>query len=210
MSGSYKIIDESGWKRALHCRIFKDSLEPCYCVSFELDITDFLHSVKARGYSFTMALIYTIAKCANEIEEFRYRFLDGRVVLYERINTSFTYINQDTELFKVVRVDMRDTMEEYVREATRTAREQKEYFTGPPQGDVYQFSPLPWISFTHISHTISGKRDSAVPLFDWGKYFSRDGRTILPFTVQVHHSFVDGIHIGKLARLLQTALNADI
>ncbi|MHC1695974.1 MAG: CatA-like O-acetyltransferase [Eubacteriales bacterium] len=210
MSGSYKIIDESGWKRALHCSIFKDSLEPCYCVSFELDITDFLPRVKARGYSFTMALIYTITKCADEIEEFRYRFMDGKVVLYERINTSFTYINEDTELFKVIRVDMRDTMEEYVREATRTAREQKEYFTGPPQGDVYQFSPLPWISFTHISHTISGKRDSAVPLFDWGKYFIRDGHTVLPFSVQVHHSFVDGIHLGKLARLLQDALNADI
>ncbi|WP_341467042.1 CatA-like O-acetyltransferase [Clostridium transplantifaecale] len=42
---------------------------------------------------------------------------------------------------------------------------------------------------------------------DWGKYFERDGRVILPFSVQAHHSFVDGIHIGKLIDLLQKYLN---
>ncbi|MEL7568599.1 MAG: CatA-like O-acetyltransferase [Dehalobacterium sp.] len=30
---------------------------------------------------------------------------------------------------------------------------------------------------------------------------------MLPFSVQVHHSFVDGIHIGKLANSLQNYLN---
>ena len=72
--------------------------------------------------------------------------------------------------------------------------------------DIYQFSPFPWVSFTHISHTDSGRKDNATPLFDWGKYYIRDGRTYLPFSVQVHHSFVDGIHIGMLADALQTYL----
>jgi len=84
---------------------------------------------------------------------------------------------------------------------------QKEYFTGPLGNDVFQFSPFPWVSYTHISHTNSGKKDNATPLFDWGKYFERDERWILPFSVQVHHSFVDGIHIGKLADSLQKYLN---
>lgn len=73
--------------------------------------------------------------------------------------------------------------------------------------DVFQFSPMPWVSYTHISHTNSGKKDNATPLFDWGKYFDRDGKKILPFSVQVHHSFVDGIHIGKLVDSLQNYLN---
>lgn len=65
---------------------------------------------------------------------------------------------------------------------------------------------MPWISYTHISHTNSGKKDNATPLFDWGKYFERDGKWILPFSVQVYHSFVDGIHIGKLVDSLQDEL----
>lgn len=32
-------------------------------------------------------------------------------------------------------------------------------------------------------------------------------KKMLPFSVQVHHSFVDGIHIGKLADSLQNQLN---
>ena len=30
---------------------------------------------------------------------------------------------------------------------------------------------------------------------------------MLPFSVQVHHSFVDGVHIGKLAEKLQQFLD---
>ncbi len=52
-----------------------------------------------------------------------------------------------TELFKVVNVPMKDTMGEYVTLAAKTANEQNEYFTGPLGNDVFQFSPMPWVSY---------------------------------------------------------------
>jgi len=204
---AYKIIDETNWKRAFHCQVFRNSIEPSYCVTFELDITNFLKKVRKEDLSFTLSLIYMVSKCANDIEEFRYRFLDGKIVLYDKINTAFTYLNKETELFKVVNVEMQDTLEQYNSVASRKAEDQKDYFTGPLGNDVFQFSPMPRVSYTHISHTNSGKKDNATPLFDWGKYFDRDGKKILPFSVQVHHSFVDGIHIGKLVDSLQNYLN---
>ena len=149
-----------------------------------------------------------MTECANEIEEFRCRFVDGQAVLFDRIDTAFTYLDSETELFKVVNVPMADTMEEYVTAALKAAREQKEYFTGPLGTDVFQFSPMPWVTYTHISHTNSGKKDNATPLFDWGRYYERDGKVLLPFSVQAHHSFVDGLHIGKLAKALQEYLDA--
>lgn len=207
MANSYKVIDEKNWKRSMHCQIFRNSVEPAFCVTFELDITNFLKEVKSRGFSFTMSLIYIVSKCANGIEEFRYRFVDGQVVLYDRIDTAFTYLDSETELFKVVNVPMMETIESYVAVAQKTAHEQKVYFTGPLGNDVFQFSPFPWVSYTHISHTNSGNKENATPLFDWGKYFERDGKLLVPFSVQAHHSFVDGLHIGKLADSLQDALN---
>ncbi len=207
MSNHYTEIDEKTWKRAMHCMVFRNSVEPAFCVTFELDITNFLPKVKEKNYSFTMAMIYAVSKCANEIEEFRYRFLDGKVVLFDRIDTAFTYLNKETELFKVVNVPMCDSMEEYVSLALKTAEKQKEYFTGPLGNDVFQFSPMPWVSYTHISHTNSGKKDNATPLFDWGRFYEKDGKILLPFSVQAHHSFVDGLHIGKLYELVQKYLN---
>ena len=102
---------------------------------------------------------------------------------------------------------MQDTIEKFVQLATVTAENQKEHFTESVENDVYQFSALPWITFTHISHTDFGNREKAQPIFDWGKYQEREGKFMMPFAVQVHHAFVDSIHIGKLADKLQRYLD---
>ena len=154
-------IDLATWNRAMHGQIFRNSAQPQYGVTFELDITNFLRRVKERGYSFTFSFVFAVTKCANEIEEFLCRFWEGKPVIYGKINTSFTYLDNDSELFKVVNVEMQDTIEEYVSLAANTVREQKEYFTAPMGNDIYQFSSFPWVSFTHISHTESGKKDNA-------------------------------------------------
>lgn len=203
MANIYRVVDEKCWERAMHCMIFRNSIEPAFCVTFEVDITNFLQKIKKQNFSFTIAMVYAVCKCANEIEAFRYRFLDGTIVLYDKIDTAFTYLNQDTQLFKVVNVPMQNKIEEYVELAAKTAREQKEYFTGPLGNDVFQCSPMPWITYTHISHTNSGKKDNATPLFDWGKYYKKNGTFFMPISVQAHHSFVNGIHIGKFADGLQ-------
>lgn len=203
MSNTYQIIDEKTWKRAMHCMVFRSSVEPAFCVTFEVDVTGFRRMVREKGYSFTLAMVYAVCRCANTIEEFRYRFVDGNVVLYDRIDTAFTYLDKETELFKVVNVPMQDSLDEYVKLAARTAEEQKEYFTGPLGNDVFQCSPMPWVTYTHISHTNSGKKENATPLFDWGRYQERDGRIVMPVSVQAHHSFVDGIHIGQFVEELQ-------
>ncbi|MNC81618.1 Chloramphenicol acetyltransferase [compost metagenome] len=70
-----------------------------------------------------------------------------------------------------------------------------------------KFSSLPWITFTHFSHTFSGKSEKSNPMFDWGKYVEKDGRVLMPFSIQVHHSFVDGFYVGKLVEKLQSHLN---
>ena len=40
-------------------------------------------------------------------------------------------------------------------------------------------------------------------LFDWGKYYEKDERVLIPISIQAHHSFVDGIHIGQFVDALQ-------
>ena len=187
----------------MHCFIFRNSIEPAFCVTFEANITNFKRKIKEQGLSFTMAMVYAVCKCANEIEAFRYRVLDGQVVLFDKIDTAFTYMNNETELFKVVTVPFVGNLKEYCESALKTAQEQKEYFTGPLGNDVFQCSPMPWVTYTHISHTNSGKKDQATPLFDWGKYYEKNGEILIPVSVQAHHSFVDGLHIGQFVDKLQ-------
>jgi len=126
-----EIIDLTNWERSLHYQIFRNNVQPQYCVSFELDITHFLEVIKKHNYSFTFSFVFAVSKCANQIKEFRYRFVNGHPVIFDKINTAFTYLNKETELFKVVNVEMTDTLEEYVVLAAKREQEQKEYFTGP-------------------------------------------------------------------------------
>ena len=165
MANQYTVIDESTWERSVHCMVFRNSVEPAFCVTFEADITNFRKKVKEEGISFTLAMVHAVCKCANEVEALRYRFLDGKIVLYEQIDTAFTYLNRETGLFKAVNA--------------------------------------PFVTYTHVSHTNSGKKDNATPLFDWGKYYEKDGRVVIPVSIQAHHSFVDGIHVGQFVDTLQ-------
>ena len=144
MINTYKVVDEKTWERAMHCMIFRNSVEPAFCVTFDVDVTNFLKKIREQNY---------------------------------------------------------------VELAEQTIEGQKEYFTGPLGNDVFQCSTMPWVTYTHISHTNSGKKDNATPLFDWGKFYEKDGRLFMPLSVQAHHSFVDGIHIGKYADKLQKYLN---
>lgn len=203
MANSFKVIDEKAWERAIHCKIFRNSIEPAFCVTFEADITNFKNKISKQGFSFTISMVYAICKTANEIEAFRYRFLNNQIVLFDIIDTAFTYLNPKTNLFKVVNVPFKNNISEYVELATKTAKKQKDYFTGPLGNDVFQCSPMPWVKYTHISHTNSGKKDNATPLFDWGKYFEKDDKIYIPISVQAHHSFVDGFHIGQFVEKLQ-------
>ena len=209
MANRYQIIDERTWPRAMHCAVFRDCVEPAFCVTFEADVTHFREMVKARGLSFTLAMVHAVCAGANEIEAFRYRFLDGQVVLYERIDTAFTYLNRETGLFKVVNVPFLDDMEQYCALAAQMANDQQAYFTGPLANDVFQCSPMPWVHYTHISHTNAGRRDNATPLFDWGKFVEKEGRLMMPVSVQAHHSFVDGLHIGQFVEQLQMILDTE-
>ncbi len=56
------------------------------------------------------------------------------------------------------------------------------------ENDIYQFSPFPWVSYTHISHTESGKKDNATPLFDWENSMKKMEKSIclFPYKCIIH------------------------
>jgi chloramphenicol O-acetyltransferase type B len=207
MAKKYEKVDMETWKRKVHCQRFMNIAQPQYRIAIELDVTNFKSYVKEKNLSFTLAFIFAVSKCANEIEEMRYRFIGNNAILYYSIDTMFTYLDKETELFKFVSVPMQDTMDKYVQLAAMSAKNQKEYFPDTVENDVFMFSALPWLSWTHVSHTDYGDNKNAQPRFCWGKYFEKSGRYWMPFSVQVHHSFVDGIHIAKLATKLQCYVN---
>jgi chloramphenicol O-acetyltransferase type A len=73
--------------------------------------------------------------------------------------------------------------------------------------DLIYITSVQWVSFPHMSQTISLNKDDSVPRLAWGKYFVQGDKILLPFSVQAHHSFVDGIHVGRYIDCLQDYLD---
>jgi chloramphenicol O-acetyltransferase type A len=76
--------------------------------------------------------------------------------------------------------------------------------------DRIHFTALPWIAFTSFSHARNWGREDSIPKMSFGKFIREGERTLLPFSVEVHHALVDGVHVGKyLERFEQMLLEPE-
>lgn len=208
-----QIIDLENWKRREHFEFFYHMDYPQYNICANIDVTRFLHFVKENKWPFYYSMIYAVTKVTDQCENFRYRVRENKqVVLHDRLHPSFTDMSADTtdDLFKFVTLNLEGNIFDFVKQAKEASETQKMYFDYAPligRDDFIYITCIPWVSFTHLSHTISINRDDLVPRISWGKYFEQDGKVLLPFSVQVHHAFVDGVHVGQYFERLQKYLD---
>ena len=204
-------IDLDTWKRKEHFNFFHGMDYPQFNICANIDATNFLKFVKAKRISFYYAMIFASAYAANEISDFRYRIRENQVILHDMVHPSFTDLNEaETDLFKLVTVEMQDDLLEFVKFVEAKSKNQKVYFDLQQQlgrDDLLYITCVPWISFTHLSHTISLNKNDSVPRISWGKYFYDHNQVLLPFSVQVNHALMDGIHIGRYFSYLQSYID---
>jgi len=65
---------------------------------------------------------------------------------------------------------------------------------------------LPWVSFTSFSHARNWRREDSVPKIAFGKFIKKDDRVLMPFSVEVHHALMDGLHVGRYVMRLEEVL----
>lgn len=205
-----EIINLDSWERTTHYKFFKRMDYPQYNICVNIDITNFLAKIEENEIPFYYAMIYAATYALNQVKEFRYRIRGEQVILHDIIHPSFTDMSDGTDLFKMVTVNMEKSILDFTRKAKEKSQNQTDYFVIEDiegRDDLTYITCIPWVSFTHLSHTISFNKDDSVPRLAWGKYFKESDRLLLPFSVQAHHSFVDGIYMGKYIDCLQEYLN---
>lgn len=207
-----KQINLEDWKRKDHFAFFYKMDYAQYNICMDIDVTKFKKFTKQRELSFYYSMIFAVTATINRMEEFRYRIRGGKVVLHDIIHPSFTDMSKDAneDLFKIITVEMGEDLIEFVRKTAKVSKDQNDYFgleklTG--RDDLVYITCLPLITFTHISHTVTLNRDDSVPRISWGKYYEKDSKILLPFSVQVHHALLDGFHVAKYVEALQEVMN---
>ena len=195
-----KKIDIATWSRKQHFEFFRHIASPMYNTCFNVNITNLLAFTRARRLSFNTAMVHITLTAANAIENLKYRLHEDEVIQHDMLHPVFAHIRKGEELFGLVHQQYEDDLSTFASKAKQKADTQVQYFPMDElkgRDDLVFISALPWISFTGVDHTASLKKEDAIPRITWGKYRTENGKTLLPFNIQVNHIFVDGLHVGQ-------------
>ena len=204
-------INIETWSRKEHFRFFSPLDFPFYSLSMTIDVSKFHAFVKNRQISFYYGFIFLCTEAMSQVEAFKYRIHHGKVFLLDKLVPSFTDLKAGSDLFQITNVDMTETMFDFSLACRQAVSEQTGYFPTPKDEErlhyIY-FSSIPWIHFTSTTHEMSLNKDDSYPRITFGKYEDKDGKLILPLSIQVNHRLIDGLHIAQFLKLLESSIEA--
>jgi chloramphenicol O-acetyltransferase type A len=192
-------IDLDAWARRAHFEKFKDWHDPWFNVCGNVDVGAMLAAVRRRGVRPTAAIVYAVARTANDIPEFRWRIRGDSVVEHDVVHPATTIL-VDGGLFSFCTFGYDEDFATFAEEyATRVdeVRERPTLEEEPGRDDLLFMTAIPWVSFTSFSHPSPTIPADCFPRFAWGRYVEQGGRVLMPLSVQGHHALVDGYHAGR-------------
>ena len=203
-------VDIDAWERKSTYEFFLDYEDPFFNIAANLDVTRLYRFCKDNDLAYSLAALFLSLQAANEIREFRLRMIAERVVEFDRIEATQTILNED-ETFSFCYFPLKDDIFEFDR-AGKTAREKylelKTFDVETDRFDLIYYSAIPWISFTSFKHASPRNNRQTIPRMVFGKMFDDGPVKKMPFSVEVHHALVDGIHVGKLFNLYQEKIDS--
>ncbi len=204
-----KYLDVTTWSRRDLFEFFIGFDKPYFNICTTVDVTRLLEFLVQRpGTSVTLAYHYFALRAANEIEPFRYRLRNGKVLVHDVIHGGTTVL-QPNESFTFAYFKFDEDFGKFMVEAQRSVDIVKQggsAFDPRPADDAIHFTALPWVSFTSFSHARNWKTEDSVPKIAFGKFVNETERVLLPISVEVHHALVDGLHVGRFINRLEEAL----
>ncbi len=203
-------LDLDSWPRRSLFDFYRNFDKPYFNVCTRLDVTNLLAALSSRkGISVSLTYHYFALRTANEIEPFRYRLRQGRVVVHDVIHGGTTILLPD-ESFGLAYFEYERDFAKFYEAASRAVAQALEAGGGlkleDTDDDRLHFTTLPWVSFTSFSHARNWGSEESATKIAFGKFAEENGRTWLPISVEVHHALMDGLQVGRFLSQMQEAL----
>ncbi|WP_176239914.1 CatA-like O-acetyltransferase [Mariniplasma anaerobium] len=201
-----KKIDMNHWERKEMYDFFKLYDLPRYQVTVDIDVTNLHRFVKEKNLSFYFSMMWVVMNELNQIENFKYRIENDDVYLFDQVHPSFTDLIENTNKFKIVNTLFDEDIENFVQCAKSKSKLQKNKFIVYDEEirqDLVYITVFPWATYTHVTQATQINSKDAIPRILWGKYRVVNDRIIMPLTIEAHHSFVDGYHMGLLINKIE-------
>lgn len=204
-------LDIENWARRDLFEFFRHYTNPYFNICTRLDITATSAHIRSQpSISISLALHYVALRAANETEAFKYRLENGKVVIYEAVHGG-TIVLQPNESFNFAYFDYHADFGKFIAGAQQSVDEASRV-TRPLQPDPSEnrlhFTVLPWLAFTSFAHARNLGREESIPKIAFGKFLKENERLLVPFSVEVHHALMDGLHVGRYVARVQELLGS--
>lgn len=209
----YTPVDVSRWARKEHFEVFQSFAQSTINQTVLIDITALLKHVKNIGWKFYPTIIFLVSKIVNRHPEFRMAIKNNELVVWNNSHPSYTIFHNETETFSSLWShydgNIHHFQDAYSEDVAQHGNNIAYWPKGESPENVFFISAIPWVSFTSFNINVAHMQNFFAPMFTLGKYYSQDGKIVLPLAVQVHHSVCDGFHVARLCNELQ-AMSDDI
>ena len=206
-----KEINLENWERKNQYDFFKNYEDPFFNITATLDVTNLYKYCKSHNLSFFLAGLYVANKAMNEIPVFKLRLKKGKVIKFDKIHIDSTVLNEDKS-FSFCHFETHPTLIDFVKNGAEVIKKHRNGTidsTHVYDLDVVHSTTIPWVSITGFKHARNGnEKEIGIPKIVFGKFYEENNRKIMPFSVEVHHALMDGIHVGLLFEKMQNFINS--
>ena len=190
------------FERKEYFDFFSKFSSPHLNLTWEVELRDFSDDCKKHNISRFQWLVFNLCRSLMSIDAFMWRLdSQGKPVRVKTIAPSYTVLNS-TKNFNFTSFSYDHHWPTYL-ERSLGSKDKAEKATKLLTDDTgridYIFiTTLPWLRFTSIQHPIFDSQRVHIPSFAFGAFKQDLGKINFPFSVQAHHGFVDGYHLGLL------------
>jgi len=207
-------LDLDSWNRKEHFDFFKNFESPFFSLVSNVEVEAAYTRCKDKGYSFFLYYHYLSNVAVNEIENFRYRIIEDKVAIFDKIHVGTTIMREDrTFSFSFI------PHQTYFLDFERKGKQEVQRIQGitglglnkdTSRMDAVYYSTVPWVKFTSVTHATSFRFPDSVPKITFEKIYEQSGRKMMPVSLFVHHALMDGYHAGLYFERFQELLSKGV
>lgn len=201
-------IDLDSWPRKEHYFHYMDDARCGFSLVVEVDITHLRQALAARGLKAYPAQIYMLARAVNHVPQMRMGLgSDGRPGIWDECHPGYTVFNPASQTFSCLWAQYTPDFSAFyagcLADMAAHGGTTAFYPKGPAPQNSFDISCLPWLDFSACNINLFTSGTHLAPIFTIGRYRHRDGRTLMPLAIQVHHAACDGFHVHQLVSQLE-------
>lgn len=209
---NYEVININTYLGRKHFLAFKDLDTPTYAFTTELDISLFYAYIKKHNLPAYLSLIYLINNAVNKIPEFRLRYVNNELRLYEYADPGFTIMTDLGKYDNCDDVRIHSDYQTFIAEGRQEINRLKDgsgllLEQNDTRYDYIFYSSVPWIELTSLTQVMNNDEFAYIPRIAWDKFKITDDKVTMHLFMQVHHAVIDGYPAALAVQEIQKALN---